>query len=397
MIARVRSVDGEVASVEFRTGDVAPVWGEGAETLAPGDLVLVRNSGEVIPAPEGTKWEAGWKSPGIVRIRNKTFTLMEMNGGLQTFPTSASFKYKAGYTVEVDSEIGPTRVLSKKPIRLRDIDTSGSVSVSQFRLRRADLVETFEDFGGHETIVRRARDLIETPLNRHEELAEIGARPIKGVLFTGPPGTGKTMLARIIAKESGAKFYLVSGPEITSKWMGDSESLLRSLFAAAAAEKKAILFFDEIDSIASKREGDSHEASKRLVAQLLTLMDGFGRNDNVVVVATTNRIQDIDPALRRPGRFDWEISFPMPDSADRLRILRVSERRVKSASGLPHEEIAQVTDGWSPAELTEIWSEAALVAAASGRRQIEKEDYMRGYERIRERRAENRGDDNEMA
>ena len=154
----------------------------------------------------------------------------------------------------------------------------------------------------------RARELIEVPLRNHEALSAIGARPIKGVLFTGEPGTGKTMLARIIAAQSGAAFYEISGPEIFSKWYGQSEELLRKLFQAAAKHDKAIIFFDEIDSVAAQRGDESHEASKRVVAQLLTLMDGFTPDTNVVVIAATNRPQDLDVALRRPGRFDGRSS-----------------------------------------------------------------------------------------
>lgn len=130
------------------------------------------------------------------------------------------------------------------------------------------------------------------------------------------------MLARIIASATDAVFYEISGPTIFSKWYGESEKILRALFEHAARQPRSIIFFDEIDSIAGQRSGDAHEASKRVVAQLLTLMDGFNANDNIVVIAATNRPQDIDAALLRPGRFDWEIAFPPPNRQDREAILR---------------------------------------------------------------------------
>ena len=189
----------------------------------------------------------------------------------------------------------------------------------------------FDDFGGlTESHSQRAHELIEVPLQNREALSEIGARPIKGVLFTGKPGTGKTMLAQIIAHRSEAKFYRISGPEIFSKWVGQSEELLRKLFDKAAGSDKAIIFFDEIDSVAAQRVDASHESSTRVVAQLLTLMDGFSSKANVVVIAATNRPQDLDVALLRPGRFDWEIHFPYPDQSDRVDIL-TSRLRVQVA------------------------------------------------------------------
>ncbi len=178
------------------------------------------------------------------------------------------------------------------------------------------------------------------------------------------------MLARIIAAQSGAVFYEVSGPEIFSKWYGQSEELLRKLFKDAARQERAIIFFDEIDSVAGQRDDDAHEASKRVVAQLLTLMDGFQPDDNVVVVATTNRPDDIDVALRRPGRFDWEIDFPLPNLDDRVAILEAAALRLKTVDPLPHEAAALQTVGWSGAELAAIWSEAALLAVTDRRAAI---------------------------
>ena len=203
------------------------------------------------------------------------------------------------------------------------------------------------------------------------------------MLFTGLPGTGKTMLARIIASRAGAAFWEISGPEVFSKWQGQSEEVLRKIFARASAEERSIIFFDEIDSVATQRAEDAHEASRRVVAQLLTLMDGFSADDNVVVVATTNRPQDIDVALRRPGRFDWEINFPLPSVEDRVEILAVSARDLQISGPLPHAQVAAESEGWSAAELTAIWSEAALLAVADGGREVlMAEDYVGGHARV---------------
>ena len=227
--------------------------------------------------------------------------------------------------------------------------------------------------------------MIETQFETRELLNEIGAQPVKGILFTGPPGTGKTYLAKIIAHVSNAEFYLVSGPSIVSKWVGDTEYTLRRIFESARKNEseRAIIFFDEIDSIAERRSGDSHEASRRLVAQLLTLMDGFANEDkSIVVIAATNRAESLDPALLRPGRFDWEIEFTPPTLQDRREILKVGSRMVKTSDDLPIEDIASLTGGWSAADLKLLWTEAALLAAGDGRGQIAGEDLVQAYERV---------------
>ena len=218
---------------------------------------------------------------------------------------------------------------------------------------------TFDDFGGLDDVKARARELIETPLQYHEALTAIGARPVKGVFFTGPPGTGKTMLARISRMQL-RQHSTKSGP-------GDLQQVVRREredpsrnFRASPKQPRSIIFFDEIHSIAGQRSGDAHEESKRVVAQLLTLMDGFDANENIVVIAATNRPQDIDEAHCRPGRFDWQIEFPLPDRKDREAILQVSAEHLATLGHLPHDVVAAQTESWSGAELSAIWSEAAL-------------------------------------
>jgi transitional endoplasmic reticulum ATPase len=201
------------------------------------------------------------------------------------------------------------------------------------------------------------------------------AKPVKGVLFTDDPGTGKTMLARVIAREAEAAFYLVRGPQVNSKWFGESEQTLRAIFRAAGRHDRSIIFFDEIDSMAGSRTSRGSEGQRHVIAQLLTEMDGFVQEHNVMVIAATNRPDDIDRALRRPGRFDSELSFPLPALDDRLAILEHIASKHRVAGALPHELVAARTDGWSSAELAGIFSEAALLAAADDRDAIAAEDY----------------------
>lgn len=382
-IARVRatSPDRRRLFLALPTGQVATVDLSEPSDLEPGTVVSFRvDDGhfEVVP---GDVWpEESWL--GVVRLRLDDVTVVDGGGRLVKVPTNPSVEYSLGNTVEVKDASGVLRVLAEEPIRMLDLPGLGDEAVRAFLTNSEDLSTSFDDFGGMRDVVARARELIEVPLRHHAALATIGARPIKGVLFTGPPGTGKTMLARIIAGNAGAAFYEISGPEIFSKWYGQSEELLRRIFAHAARQERAIVFFDEIDSVASQRSDDAHEASRRVVAQLLTLMDGFSPDSNVVVVATTNRPQDIDVALRRPGRFDWEVTFGLPTRSDREHILVVTAQKLATAELLPHGLIADKTESWSAAELAAIWSEAALLAVSDRRDLIMTEDYFGGYERV---------------
>lgn len=325
---------------------------------------------------------------GVVKLKHEDVTVVESGGRLRRVPTADDPEYEVGNTVEASDTEGVLRILSEDPIKYLDLPAVDDKVIDRFKKEAssADDSLTFDHFGGLPEVVDRARELIEVPLQSHEALAKIGARPIKGVLFTGDPGTGKTMLARIIASQAKAAFFEISGPEIFSKWYGQSEELLRRLFERAAEEDRAIIFFDEIDSVAGQRDDDAHEASKRVVAQLLTLMDGFTAATNVVVIATTNRPQDLDVALRRPGRFDWEIPFPLPSADDRYDILMKTAMRLRTSGALPHRAIAAQTDRWSAAELAAIWSEAALLSVQDHRDAILVEDYIGGFERVARQR-----------
>jgi transitional endoplasmic reticulum ATPase len=287
-------------------------------------------------------------------------------------------------TIEFNDFEGLVSVVSENPITLRETEITEGELRREYLIPKTDSGPTFEDFGGYPHVIKRARELITTQFENRDRLLAIGAKPIKGILFTGAPGTGKTYLARIIANETDADFYLISGPSIVSKWVGDTEARIRKLFEAAARSEsgRAIIFFDEIDSIAERRTEDSHEASKRLVAQLLTLMDGFKDEQNIVVIASTNRVDSLDPALTRPGRFDWEIEFGNPTLADRFSILQVGTKRLQTTGNLPLEDVAKQSNGWSAAELTALWSEAALVAASDGRDKINPEDVAIAFERV---------------
>jgi transitional endoplasmic reticulum ATPase len=221
---------------------------------------------------------------------------------------------------------------------------------------------TYEDIGGLGDAVGRVREMIELPLRHPELFKRLGVEAPKGVLLHGPPGTGKTLLAKAVANETNANFYTIGGPEIMSKYYGESEEKLRNVFQQAEKNAPSIIFIDEIDSIAPKREEVSGEVERRIVAQLLSLMDGMSSRGKVVVIGATNRINAIDPALRRPGRFDREIEIGVPDRNGRLEVLQIHTRGMPLDKDVNLEKLADISHGFVGADLQALSKEAAMRA-----------------------------------
>lgn len=218
----------------------------------------------------------------------------------------------------------------------------------------------YDDIGGCRKQMAQIRELVELPLRHPQLFKSIGIKPPRGILMFGPPGTGKTLMARAVANETGAFFFLINGPEIMSKMAGESESNLRKAFEEAEKNAPAIIFIDEIDSIAPKRDKTNGEVERRVVSQLLTLMDGMKARSNVVVIAATNRPNSIDPALRRFGRFDREVDIGIPDPTGRLEILSIHTKNMKLGDDVDLESIAAETHGYVGSDIASLCSEAAM-------------------------------------
>jgi len=219
---------------------------------------------------------------------------------------------------------------------------------------------TYEDIGGINNEIKKVREMIELPLRHPEIFEKLGIEAPKGVLLYGPPGTGKTLLAKAVANESNAHFISISGPEIMSKFYGESEARLREIFKEAREKSPSIIFIDEIDSIAPKREEVTGEVERRVVSQMLSLMDGLEARGKVIVISATNRPNAIDPALRRPGRFDREIEIKVPDKKGRKDILSIHTRNMPLADDVNIEKIAAVSHGYVGADLEYLCKEAAM-------------------------------------
>jgi len=235
---------------------------------------------------------------------------------------------------------------------------------------------SYEDIGGLGKELQRIREMIELPLKYPAVFDRLGVEPPKGVLLYGPPGTGKTLIARVVAAETNASFFIINGPEIINKFYGESESRLRSIFQEAQRKAPSIIFIDELDALAPKRAETGGEVERRIVGQLLALMDGMASRGQVVLIGATNQPNALDPAIRRPGRFDREISLRVPDVRGRTEILRIHSKDAALANDIDFARLAQLTPGFVGADLEALCREAAMIAL---RRVLPHIDYQKGY------------------
>ena len=234
----------------------------------------------------------------------------------------------------------------------------------------------YEDIGGLGKELQRIREMIELPLKYPAVFDRLGVEPPKGVLLYGPPGTGKTLIARVVAAETNAAFFVINGPEIINKFYGESESRLRGIFQEAQKRAPSIIFIDELDALAPKRAESGGEVERRIVGQLLALMDGMASRGQIVLIGATNQPNALDPAIRRPGRFDREISLRVPDVRGRTEILRIHSKDASLANDIDFARLAQLTPGFVGADLEALCREAAMIAL---RRVLPHIDYQRGY------------------
>jgi transitional endoplasmic reticulum ATPase len=242
----------------------------------------------------------------------------------------------------------------------------------------------WEEIGGLDEVKQKLKEMVEWPLKKPEKFKKMGIKPPKGIFLYGPPGCGKTLIAKAVATESGANFITIRGPEVFSKWVGESEKAVREIFRKARMAAPSIIFIDEIDSIASKRElslGDS-AVTERVISQLLTEMDGIATLENVAVLAATNKPQLIDDALLRPGRFDYLLYVPKPDRKSRLEILKVHTAKMPLQK-VNLEEISEKTEGFSGADLEALCREAGMNAIRKNSDKVTAEDFQEALQKIK--------------
>jgi transitional endoplasmic reticulum ATPase len=292
-------------------------------------------------------------------------TLGFTGADLEVLAKEAAMKSLKPYmqSLKTIKEKVPTNVLEK--ITVSKDNFQEALKVVEPSALREVLITTpnvrWSDIGGLEEVKRKIRETVEWPLKEPESFKKFGIRPSKGVLLYGPPGTGKTLLAKAVAKESDANFIAIKGPELVSKWVGESEKHVREIFKKARQVAPTIIFFDEFDSIAQERGSSSNDSTERIVNQLLTELDGIESLEQVVVIAATNRPDLIDPSLLRPGRFDLKINIGLPDEKSRQEIFKVHTKNMP-IRGFDAEEWSRKTDGWTGAEIEALAREAGMEA-----------------------------------
>ena len=383
-----------MADMELENGDYIVVEGEGGRTVArvwPGypedqgkDIIRIDGqlrketgtgiddavSVEKADVKPATKLTVAL--PQNLRVRGNVAPMIRQNLSGQAVTE--------GQTVPISFGLGPLSSMSgqKIPLKIASTDPSGTVVITDTTEieiserpaeQLADSTEdhdapdiTYEDIGGLDDELEQVREMIELPMRHPELFQQLGIEPPKGVLLHGPPGTGKTLMARAVANEIDAYFTDISGPEIMSKYYGESEDQLREIFDEATENAPAVVFIDEIDSIAPKRGETSGDVERRVVAQLLSLMDGLEERGQVIVIGATNRVDALDPALRRGGRFDREIEVGVPDKEGRKEILQVHTRGMPLAEGIDLDQYAENTHGFVGADIEQLAKEGAMNA-----------------------------------
>jgi len=283
-------------------------------------------------------------------VRSQLMNLPVMKGDIVVVPV-------LGMGIEL-------KVTSTSPSNVVIVTENTVIEVSTTPVKRIEEVGgvTYEDIGGLHEELQRIREMVELPLKHPELFRHLGIDPPKGVILWGPPGCGKTLIAKAIANETGAHFISINGPEIMSKFYGESEARLREIFKEAEENAPSIIFIDELDAIAPKRSEVTGEVERRVVSQLLALMDGLKTRGQVIVIGATNRIDAIDPALRRPGRFDREIRIGVPDRNGRKEIFQIHTRRMPLGDDVDLDELANITHGFTGADIAALCREAAMSA-----------------------------------
>lgn len=360
---------GDIIEIEGKRKTAAIVWPAYTEDQGM-DIIrmdgLIRKNASVGIGERITIRKAEAKVATLVKLAPLSFTITVDSG----FVSFVKRRLADTPLVEGDNVLIPVlgqaipfSVVSTKPADIVMVTEESSLTILEKPAEAAKLPRvTYEDIGGLKEPIRKVREMVELPLKHPELFKRLGIDPPKGVLLYGPPGCGKTLLAKVVANETEAYFIAINGPEVMSKFYGESEQKLREFFDEGKQHAPAIIFIDELDAIAPKREEVTGEVEKRVVAQLLALMDGLEARGDVIVIGATNRQNALDPALRRPGRFDREIEIGVPSATERYEIFQVHTRNMPLSKDVDLKRIASFTHGFMGADIAALCREAAMKA-----------------------------------
>ncbi len=315
----------------------------------------------------------------VVDVLENGEVYLRQQGNNQEYVTAVNEKLhrtlKPGMKVAVNNTLSIVKTIGNiydSRVRVMELDEQPSV--------------TFEQVGGLKEEIEEVREAVEYPLTKPEIYERVGVEPPKGILLYGPPGTGKTLIAKAVARQSNARFIRMSGSELVHKYIGEGAQLVRELFVLARERAPAIVFIDEIDAVGSMRTNDGTSGSaevQRTLMQLLAEMDGFGNRGNVRIMAATNRIDMLDPALLRPGRFDRVIQIPLPDHGARLEILKIHTAKMSLAENVDLPELAELAGKTTGAELQAICREAGMMAVRRDAVAVDREDFLAAIRKVK--------------
>lgn len=380
---------GLIAKIENKTKKGLPLLRLTNGSLIAGDASVRELSAKIgdVIIYDGVAWEIGeeanWEPIREVGV------VIQLKGSLVLIYSNQRFLYRtlpAGWEIEPGFKVVFDQRRELVDYFEKELPQSSlkedEIDVSVFGRDLDESKFEWSAFAGFPEILQEAQEIVAVHSNveKRKELSSLGVDPVRGILFEGPPGTGKTLLAQIMAAQSKAKFYLVTTASLGGRLVGESEQRLEAIYADAARQTMSIIFVDEIEVI-TKDRAFGQDSGSRLVNVFLTNMDGVAAPNNVITIGTTNRIEDIDKALRRPGRFDREISFRNPDREDRRVIL--SARHRHTAGEIDYERVADSTEGWTAAELGAIWQHAGELTVTTGRNSIYNEHFLVGFERAK--------------